>query len=367
MGGALRRLRQMLPEQDRGRRHRRGGADPGGLPAVRRYHLPLRPIRYPAPVRARMHHPFGEEYRPQPLLAARNLCLQAFASGQAALRLAPADFRHAAKRARGRRVGPGRHRARIRSRRGRLGRPSDRGARRMNFASDNCGPVHPEVLAALNDANHGHAPAYGADALMDAVRDRLRDLFEAPEAEIFLVATGTAANALALSTLTQPWQTVFCTPLAHIQTDECNAPEFYTGGAKLSLAGEGDKMTPEALNAAIESWPLGDVHVAQRGPVALTQATERGRVYTTAELAALTEAAHAHVQPVYMDGARFANALEALGCTPAEMTWKAGIDALSLGATKNGCLGVEAVMFFAPDTAWEFELRRKRAAHLFSK
>jgi len=237
----------------------------------------------------------------------------------------------------------------------------------MNFASDNCGPVHPEVLAALNDANHGHAPAYGADALMDAVRDRLRDLFEAPEAEIFLVATGTAANALALSTLTQPWQTVFCTPLAHIQTDECNAPEFYTGGAKLSLAGEGDKMTPEALNAAIESWPLGDVHVAQRGPVALTQATERGRVYTTAELAALTEAAHAHVQPVYMDGARFANALEALGCTPAEMTWKAGIDALSLGATKNGCLGVEAVMFFAPDTAWEFELRRKRAAHLFSK
>lgn len=239
----------------------------------------------------------------------------------------------------------------------------------MNFASDNCGPAHPEVLAALNEANRGHAPSYGADALMEAVRERVRELFEAPEAEVFLVATGTAANALALSTLGQPWQTIFCTPLAHIQTDECNAPEFFTGGAKLTLVGgDGDdKMTPEALNAAIEGWTLGDVHVSQRGPVALTQATEMGRVYTPGELAALTEAAHAHVLPVYMDGARFTNALEALGCSPAEMTWKAGLDVVSLGGTKNGCVGVEAVILFTPDLAWEFELRRKRAAHLFSK
>ncbi|MEQ8291087.1 MAG: beta-eliminating lyase-related protein [Roseovarius sp.] len=237
----------------------------------------------------------------------------------------------------------------------------------MNFASDNCGPAHPEVLAAITAANQGFAPSYGADGLMDAVRERIRELFEAPEAEVFLVATGTAANALALATLAQPWQTIFCTPLAHIQRDECHAPEFFTGGCKLTLAGEGDKMTPEALDAAIENWPAGDVHVSQRGPVALTQVTEMGRVYSLEELAALTEVAHAHVLPVYMDGARFANALEALGCTPAQMTHEAGIDAFSLGGSKNGCMGVEAVVFFDPDKAWEFELRRKRAAHLFSK
>lgn len=237
----------------------------------------------------------------------------------------------------------------------------------MNFASDNCGPAHPEVLAALAEANTGYAASYGEDGVMDEVRDRIRDLFEAPQAAVYLVATGTAANVLALATLGAPWQTVFCSPLSHIQVDECNAPEFYSGGAKLTLVGETDKMTPEALSTAIESWPHGDVHVAQRGPVALTQVTERGRVYTLDELAALTEVAHAHVLPTYMDGARFANALEALGCSPAEMTWKAGIDALSLGGTKNGCVGVEAVIFFSPDHAWEFELRRKRGAHLFSK
>jgi threonine aldolase len=160
---------------------------------------------------------------------------------------------------------------------------------------------------------------------------------------------------------------VFCTPLAHVHTDECNAPEFYTGGAKLTLAGEADKMTPEALRTAIAGWTAGDVHGAQHGPVALTQVTEMGRVYTTAELEALTAVARAHGLPAYMDGARFANALAALGCTPAEMTWKAGIDAVSVGGTKNGCLGVEAVIFFDPARAWEFELRRKRGAQLVSK
>lgn len=237
----------------------------------------------------------------------------------------------------------------------------------MQFASDNCGPAHPGIVQALAAANTGHAPSYGGDDLMARVRARLRELFEAPEAAVHLVATGTAANALALSTLAQPWQTVFCTPLAHIQTDECNAPEFYTGGAKLTLVGEDDKMTPEALTRAIESWALGDVHVSQRGPVTLTQVTEMGRVYGRDELAAITAVAAGHGLPVYMDGARFANALEALGCTPAEMTWKAGVDAVSVGGTKNGCLGVEAVIFFKPESAWEFELRRKRAAHLFSK
>ncbi len=237
----------------------------------------------------------------------------------------------------------------------------------MNFASDNCGPAHGEILNAMVEANRGFAPSYGADTLMTEVQARLREMFEAPEAEVFLVATGTAANALALSTMAQPWQTVFCAPLAHIQTDECNAPEFFTGGAKLTLVGEGDKLTPAALEAAIRGWTAGDVHVSQRGPVALTQVTEMGRVYTCDELAALTDVARAYGLPVYMDGARFANALEALGCSPAEMTWKAGVDAASVGGTKNGCVGVEAVIFFQPGKSWEFELRRKRAAHLFSK
>jgi len=237
----------------------------------------------------------------------------------------------------------------------------------MNFASDNCGPAHPDILNALSGANEGHAPSYGAEAAMDTLRARIRELFEAPQATVHLVATGTAANALALSTLAQPWQTVFCTPLAHIHTDECNAPEFYTGGAKLTLVGEGDKMTPDALRAAIGGWTAGDVHVPQRGPLALTQVTEKGRVYSLDELSALTGIAREHSLPCYMDGARFANALEALGCTPAEMTWKAGLDAVSLGGTKNGCLGVEAVILFDPGRFWEFELRRKRAAHLFSK
>src|SRR6056297_3229090 len=184
---------------------------------------------------------------------------------------------------------------------------------------------------------------------------------------VHLVATGTAANALALATLAQPWQTIYCTPLAHINCDECQAPEFYTGGCKLSLVGEADKMTPDALSDTIAEAGHGNVHVAQPGPVSLTQVTEMGRLYTLEDLQALTGVAAAHGLPVHLDGARFANALVALGCTPAEMTWKAGIDAVSFGGTKNGCLGVEAVIFFNPTKAWEFELRRKRAAHLFSK
>ncbi|PVA09902.1 low specificity L-threonine aldolase [Pelagivirga sediminicola] len=237
----------------------------------------------------------------------------------------------------------------------------------MYFASDNAGPMHPAVARAMIAADTGFQPSYGSDTIMDGVRAQIRDLFEAPQAAVYLVATGTAANALALATLAQPWQTVFCTPLAHINVDECNAPEFYTGGAKLSLVGGGDKMSADELRARIESYPKGDVHSAQRGPVQITQVTEMGRLYTLQELRALTGVAREYGLPSFMDGARFANALVALDCTPAEMTWKAGIDALSLGGTKNGCAGVEAVIFFDPVHAWEFELRRKRGAHLFSK
>lgn len=237
----------------------------------------------------------------------------------------------------------------------------------MIFKSDNCGPALPEVMDAVVAANEGFQNSYGEDEMMEDVRDLIRAEFEAPEAAVYLVSTGTAANALALSTLAKPWDTIFCTPLAHIQVDECHAPEFYTGGGKLSLVGEADKMSPDALETAIAGWTKGDVHTSQRGPVALTQVTERGRVYGLDELKALTGVAKAHGLTTHMDGARFANAMVALGCTAAEMTWKAGIDAVSFGGTKNGCLGVEAVIFFDPAHAWEFELRRKRGAHLFSK
>ncbi|MGH1356486.1 MAG: threonine aldolase family protein [Thalassovita sp.] len=237
----------------------------------------------------------------------------------------------------------------------------------MFFASDNSGPVHPNVMLAVADANQGYAMSYGAEAQMDEVRQNLRALFEAPEAAIYLVGTGTAANALALATLGEPWQTVFCAPTAHIHEDECNAPEFFSAGAKLTLVGQNDKISPASLRSAILAEENRGVHGPQRGPVSLTQVTERGQVYTVNELHALTAIAREFDLPVYMDGARFANAISALGCSPAEMTWRAGIDAVSFGGTKNGCMGVEAVIFFDPARAWEFELRRKRGAHLFSK
>lgn len=237
----------------------------------------------------------------------------------------------------------------------------------MYFASDNSGPAHPEVLAAIAAANQGYAMPYGADDIMTEVRTRIREIFEAPDAAVYLVATGTAANALALATMCAPYETVFCSPTAHIHEDECNAPEFYSSGAKLTLVGTQDQMTPEALRTAIEGEETRGVHGPQRGPVSITQVTERGAVYTVAEIKALADVAKSFGLGVHLDGARFANAQAALGCTAAEMTWKAGVDAVSFGGTKNGCMGVEAVIFFDPEKAWEFELRRKRGAHLFSK
>jgi threonine aldolase len=237
----------------------------------------------------------------------------------------------------------------------------------MFLASDNTGPAHPQVMEHVMAANSGHVMPYGADAPMDRVRARLREIFEAPEAAVYLVSTGTTANALALACYCQPWQTVFCSPVAHIHEDECNAPEFYTGGAKLTLVPGADRMTAEALRRAIEGEESRGVHGPQRGPVSITQVTERGGVYSLDELAALTGVAKGYGLPVHLDGARFANAQVRLGCTPAEMTWKIGVDVVSFGGTKNGCMGVEAVIFFDPDKAWEFELRRKRGGHLFSK
>lgn len=237
----------------------------------------------------------------------------------------------------------------------------------MFFASDNSGPAHHTVIDAVMRANEGFRFGYGADAEMDRVRDMVRDLFEAPEAAVYLVSTGTAANSIALATLAQPWETIFCTKLSHINEDECNAPEFYSG-AKLTLVGdENAKMTPATLRDALEAEENRGVHGPQRGPVSITQVTEKGTVYTIDELKALTAVAKEFGVATHLDGARFANAVVTLGCTPAEMTWKAGIDCVCFGGTKNGLMGVEAVIFFDPKHAWEFELRRKRGAHLSSK
>lgn len=238
----------------------------------------------------------------------------------------------------------------------------------MFFASDNGSGAVPEIMAAVAAANAGYARSYGADALMDQTRALVRDLFQAPEAEVFLVATGTAANALSIALMAPPWTAVFCHEDAHAAQDECGAPEFYTGGAKLvGVAGAHGKITPDTLTPVLDRVGSGGVHGVQRGVLTLTNVTEAGTVYTPAEIAALTALARARGVPVHLDGARFANALVATGATPAEMTWKAGVDVLSLGGTKNGCLGVEAVVLFDPSRAWEFQLRRKRAGHLFSK
>jgi len=238
----------------------------------------------------------------------------------------------------------------------------------MHFASDNSSPAHPSVLEALQAANQGYAPSYGSDTIMDAVRDRLRDLFEAPEAAIYLVATGSTANALALACFCPPWGALYCHRNAHIEEDECGAPEFYTSGAKITVVdGDHAKMDPDELRRIIDFTGRGGVHNVQRGMVSITNVTEAGTVYSAAEVAELAGIAKEFGLPVHLDGARFANALIAAAATPAEMTWRAGVDAVSFGGTKNGLIGVEAVVIFDPEKAWEFELRRKRGGHLFSK
>jgi threonine aldolase len=237
----------------------------------------------------------------------------------------------------------------------------------MIFTSDNAGPVHPRVMEALARANRGHAAAYGADAATARVIARIREIFEAPEAAVHLVATGTAANALALACLCPPWGTVFCHTASHVAEDECGAPEFYTGGARLErVPGRDGRIDPEALGHAVARSGQS-VHNVQPGALTLTNATEAGTVYDPDATAALAAIARSRGMPVHLDGARLANALVTIGASPAETTWKAGIDAVSFGGTKNGLMGVEAVILFDPARSWEFELRRKRGGHLFSK
>ncbi len=237
----------------------------------------------------------------------------------------------------------------------------------MIFASDNWAGAHPKVMDALVAANAGLHPAYGGDEITKRAERAFSALFER-DVTVFFVATGGAANALALSVLTPPYGMVLCHEESHIQMDECGAPEFFTGGAKLlPLKGFAAKLTAATLEAALDGFPERPPHGCPAKVVSITQATECGAVYSVGEVSALSAAAHRRGLKVHMDGARFANAVAATNAAPADMTWRAGVDVLSFGGSKNGCLAAEAVVFFDPADAADFAFRRKRGGHLWSK
>jgi len=236
----------------------------------------------------------------------------------------------------------------------------------MNFSSDNVTGVCPEIAAAIHAANEGPAMPYGADDTTAKVEASIKELFQC-EADVFLLATGTAANVLALSVLCPPYGSIYCHQEAHIEIDECGGPEFYTGGAKLVLLPDRTgKISADDLNEALKNQH-GDVHHVKPAVVSLTQIGETGAVYSIDEIKAITTVAHKHHLKVHMDGARFANAVAALGCSAAETSCKAGVDILSFGASKNGAFAAEAVVIFTPGLAEDFAYRRKRGGHLFSK
>ena len=233
------------------------------------------------------------------------------------------------------------------------------------FASDNNAGICPEAWRALEAANAGHAPGYGADEWTRAASAAIERAFETA-CEVFFVFNGTAANSLALAAICRSTDAIVCHAMAHINVDECGAPGFMSGGAKLlTLEAPHAKLAPEAVIAA--AITPHDEHSSRPRALALTQATELGTVYTPPEIAALCEAAHARRMLVQMDGARFANAVAYLGCAPADLTWRAGVDVLCLGGTKNGLPGGEAIVFFDRDLADEFARRRKQAGQLASK
>ncbi len=237
----------------------------------------------------------------------------------------------------------------------------------MNFASDNTAPVAPAILEAIVKANTGYAAGYGNDDWTAAVEQRFAELFER-EVAVFLVPTGTAANALALAHVTPPWGVVFCHADSHIATDECGAPEFFGGGFKLvTLPGHYGKIAPDTLRQALAGYGGHSPHQMVASAISLTQASEAGTIYRIEEIAALAELAHARDMAVHMDGARFANALVRLNSSPAQLTWRSGVDLLSFGATKGGALAAEAVIIFDAERAAYFAERRKRGGHLLSK
>ena len=237
----------------------------------------------------------------------------------------------------------------------------------MNFASDNTAPVAPAILDAIVKASRGYARGYGNDDWTQTVERRLSEIFER-EVAVFLVPTGTAANALSLAQVTPPWGIVLCHAESHIVTDECGAPEFFGGGFKLvGLPGDDGKIAPATLRAALAGYGGHSPHQMIPSSLSITQASEAGTIYRPGEIAVLCDIAHERGLAVHMDGARFANALVRLNATPAQLTWRAGIDVLSFGATKGGALAAEAVVIFDPARAAFMGERRKRAGHLLSK
>lgn len=234
-----------------------------------------------------------------------------------------------------------------------------------HFASDNYAGICPEALDYLLNANAGHEKAYGDDMWTAKAADAIREVFEI-DCEVFFVFNGTAANSLALASLCQSYHSVICHELAHIETDECGGPEFFSNGSKLLLGGgDNGKLTPAAIETVITR--RGDIHYPKPKVLSVTQATELGTLYTAAELNALTELARRHRLKVHMDGARFANAVASLRVSPKEITWQAGVDVLCFGGTKNGLAIGEAVVFFNKDAAEDFAWRCKQAGQLASK
>jgi threonine aldolase len=233
------------------------------------------------------------------------------------------------------------------------------------FVSDNVTSACPEVIEAVVAANSGVAASYGNDSWSADLQARFSELFET-DVVVFPAVTGTAANALALSALAPCYGKIFCHELSHVNTDECGAPEFFTGGAKLiPMRGDGGRISAEDRAGVIRG--TGNVHNAQPAVVSVTQACETGTVYQLAEIAAIAETGHAHGLSIHMDGARFANAVVSLGVSPAQMTWQSGIDVLTFGGTKNGCLAAEAIVFFKPDMVKDFPYLHKRSGQLLSK
>lgn len=235
----------------------------------------------------------------------------------------------------------------------------------QQFASDNYAGVCPEAWEAMQHANRGSAPAYGEDGWTQKAADAFRTLFET-ECEVFFAFNGTAANSLALAALCQSYHSVICSSAAHVETDECGAPEFFSNGSKLLVVQAPDgKLDPEAVRRLATSRV--DIHFPRPRAVTITQPTETGLVYTIAEIEALAAVCQELGVRLHMDGSRFAHACATLGCTPAEMTWKAGVDVLCFGGTKNGMAVGEAVIFFDRELAQDFDYRCKQAGQLASK
>ncbi|MGV1834506.1 threonine aldolase family protein [Rhizobium rhizogenes] len=236
----------------------------------------------------------------------------------------------------------------------------------MFFASDNWAGAHSKIAERLLAESGGFASAYGTSDLDQKVEAKFAEIFER-EVSVFFVATGTAANSLSLASVQKPGGISFCHTEAHVAEDECGAPDFFSGARLATVDGPGGKIDPKALATKVARFPQDAIHHGRAAAVTITQATEIGTVYSLAEIDAIAAISKTNGLPLHMDGARFANALVALDASPAEMTWKRGVDILSFGGTKNGCWCAEAIVFFNPEQAKEMHFIRKRAAQLFSK